>query len=119
MATHGLRVSLGSAGLGQASDQDRGGWTGRVDLRGILPRGRRGRGRRVLGPAAAVTLELRHPHTGGDAVPRAGHACKARFVCARLCADVSSCPFPIFLNILNEQFYLFENAKKPDPLKKI
>lgn len=92
MAAQGLRVSLGSARLGQASDQDRGRWTGRVDLRGILPRGRRGRGRRVLGPAAAVTLEPRHPHTGGDAVPRAGCACKARFVCAHLCADVTAAP---------------------------
>lgn len=115
MAAHDLRVSLRSAGLGQASDQDWGGWTGRADLRGILPRGCRGRSRRVLGPAAVVTLELCHPHTGGGAVPRAGHACKARFICAHPRADVSSCPFPIFLNILNEQFYLFENAKNPDP----
>ena len=83
------------------------------------PEGVQGEKQASPGPCAAVTLERHHPHTGGDAVPRARHACKARFVCAHPRADVSSCPFPIFLNILNEWFYLFENAKKPDPFKKV
>lgn len=100
-----------SAGCGQASEQTQGG-TGRAGLE-EAPRGRRGRSRCVLGPRAAVTLELGHPHTvAATLCPEQGRARKARFICARPCADVRSCPFPIFLNILNERFYLFEDAKK-------
>ena len=70
------------------------------------------------GPPATMAPEPGHPHAAVVALcPEQGRACKARVISARPHAAASSRPVPIFLNILDEQFYLFEDARKTATLK--